>query len=187
MRQRLGKALATTDQALALRDETPGDQAFLFQLYTSIRQPEMDVLDWPAEQKRAFLAQQQAAQSSHYRQHYPDARFLIVQQQAEPIGRIYLSPGSSELRLMEIALLPAARGAGIGSCLLAGVLQLALEDGLCVSLHVEPFNPAYAWYQRLGFQVVEQRGVYYFMRLPPEHLEAALAHARNTDQRVSEV
>jgi len=33
-----------------------------------------------------------------------------------------------------------------------------------VTLHVEPYNPAVRLYQRLGFRVVEQRGVNLFMK-----------------------
>jgi len=33
-----------------------------------------------------------------------------------------------------------------------------------VTIHVEQFNPALGWYQRLGFVPVEDRGVYVLMR-----------------------
>jgi ribosomal protein S18 acetylase RimI-like enzyme len=33
-----------------------------------------------------------------------------------------------------------------------------------VTLHVETWNPARALYERLGFEVVETRGINFFMR-----------------------
>jgi ribosomal protein S18 acetylase RimI-like enzyme len=37
------------------------------------------------------------------------------------------------------------------------------KHGLQVTLHVEPNNPAQRLYQRLGFTLIEQRGVYDFL------------------------
>ena len=90
----------------------------------------------------------------------------MVCRSGEPVGRLYLCLGREELRLMDIALLDGWRQQGLGRALLSAVIELAEARSLDLTLHVEPGNPARLWYQRLGFQQVEQRGVYCFMRLP---------------------
>ena len=65
---------------------------------------------------------------------------------------------------MEVTLLPGLRGHGLGSLLMDRLLQWSDTQGLPVTLHVEPFNPAQRLYLRLGFVTQEVRGVYHFMR-----------------------
>lgn len=67
---------------------------------------------------------------------------------------------------MDIALVPGARRRGIGTRLLRAVLEHARRDGRSVSIHVERDNPALGLYQRLGFQLREDRGVYLFLVHP---------------------
>jgi ribosomal protein S18 acetylase RimI-like enzyme len=40
----------------------------------------------------------------------------------------------------------------------------AAGGGRSVSIHVERFNPALHLYQRLGFEHVDEHGVYYLMK-----------------------
>jgi ribosomal protein S18 acetylase RimI-like enzyme len=72
----------------------------------------------------------------------------------------------SDLRVMDIALLPAWRGRGFGSQLMRALFQLADAEGRSVSIHVERNNPALALYRRLGFDLEEDRGVYLFLTRP---------------------
>jgi ribosomal protein S18 acetylase RimI-like enzyme len=64
---------------------------------------------------------------------------------------------------MEIGLVAAARGKGIGTKLLQGVL----DEGRPVTIHVERHNPALRLYLRLGFQIVADLGVYLQLRWAP--------------------
>jgi ribosomal protein S18 acetylase RimI-like enzyme len=79
------------------------------------------------------------------------------------IGHIYLFRNQNEIHVMDIGFLLAKRGQGIGSRLLNAVLRIATQDEVDVTLQVEPNNPARRWYERLGFRMVEDRGVYLFM------------------------
>jgi ribosomal protein S18 acetylase RimI-like enzyme len=146
-----------------LRERTPGDLDFLFQLYASTRQDEMRLVDWTDAQKAAFLRDQFEKQHRHYLEHYPQAEWLVVERDGMPVGRIYLEQTSREIRLMDIALLPEHRKQGVGSALMHALLAAADGADLPVSLHVEPFNPALRLYQRLGFVEIETRGYYQFM------------------------
>jgi ribosomal protein S18 acetylase RimI-like enzyme len=85
----------------------------------------------------------------------------------EPAGRLYVARWQREIRIVDIALLPAFRGRGIGSRLITELLEEGSRKGKNVSIHVETFNPAFRLYQRLGFEVVEDKGVYLLMEWHP--------------------
>ena len=83
-----------------------------------------------------------------------------------PIGRFYLCRFAHEIRVMDIALIEARRNAGIGTRLMRALLGVADAEGRSVTLHVEPDNPAQHLYRRLGFDLIEPRGVYDFLGRP---------------------
>lgn len=151
-----------------LRPARPEDLEFLFCLYASTRVEELAPVPWSPEQKTAFLRQQFEAQDSHYRQHYAGAEFLVIELDGAPVGRLYRLRMADEHRLMDIALLPQYRGQGLGTRLLREVMEAASQEGLPVRIHVEKFNPALRFYERLGFRVLEDRGVYWFMERAPD-------------------
>jgi len=149
---------------LRLRPESEADLPLLRRLYASTRSEELALSGWEEAQQQAFIDQQFSAQRSHYRQHYPGAAFLVIEHAGADIGRLYLHWGREELRLMEITLLPEWRSRGIARPLMQQMIDWSAERALPITLHVEPFNPAHAWYRRLGFETLEVRGVYHFMR-----------------------
>jgi ribosomal protein S18 acetylase RimI-like enzyme len=158
---------------IELRATTDADRPFLLAVYASTRAEELAVLPWTDEQRDAFLRMQFEAQDNWYRQVYPDAEFLIVVRDDAPIGRLYVARGEHEIRVVDIALLPAYRGQGIGSRLLGDVLAAADRDRLQVTVHVEPWNPAKRLYERLGFETCEQGQVYDSMVRPARQLNTA--------------
>jgi ribosomal protein S18 acetylase RimI-like enzyme len=152
---------------VTLRPATDEDRDLLFRVYAATREDELALVDWPAEQKDAFLRQQFEAQDRHYREHYPGARFLVVERQGEAVGRFYVHHREGEIRLMDVALLPAARGRGIGSRLVRDLMAEAAASGRRLTIHVERFNRALSLYRRLGFRVAEDKGVYLFLEWLP--------------------
>ena len=64
---------------------------------------------------------------------------------------------------MDIALVGGERNQGIGSRLVLALQAEAKQRGVDLTLHVEPGNPAQRMYQRMGFQLIENRGVYDFL------------------------
>jgi ribosomal protein S18 acetylase RimI-like enzyme len=143
----------------------------LFEIYASTRAEELVLVpDWPEEQKMAFLSQQFAAQHQYYQEFYKGAEFQVIELEQEVVGRLYVhwlySP--QEVRIMDVALLPAYRGRGIGSALIKAVQQKGAEMGKTVTIHVEYNNPALQLYQRLGFQKIgEFNTVYYLLEWKP--------------------
>lgn len=155
---------------LALREALPADAAFIAAVYASVREEELRPVPWTDEQKRAFTDWQSAQQEAHYALHYPQAERLVVLA-GEAIGRIYVDTTASEVRLMEVTLLPAWRNRGLGSALMASLLDYADALRREATLHVEPFNPARRMYLRLGFEVRETRGIYEFLARPVPQLK----------------
>ncbi len=94
------------------------DDAFLFQVYASTRADEMALVNWTAEQKTAFLQMQFNAQRQHYRTYYPAATYQVIAREDVPIGRLIVNRSPDEILLMDIALLPEQRNAGIGTALI---------------------------------------------------------------------
>lgn len=144
---------------VALRPMSEADLPFTAALYASTREEELAPVPWPAETKRMFLAQQHAAQHSHYQQHYRGMEAMIVERAGAAIGRLYLYEMPGEVRIVDIALVPEARSQGIGAALLRDVLAGA--HGRRVTIHVEKNNPARALYARMGFTILDaDRGAY---------------------------
>ena len=152
---------------IVYRPKTDADRAFLLYVYATTRADEMAMVPWTAEQKAQFLSMQFHAQWSHYEQYYPEAAFLVIERDGQPIGRIYIDRDLEEVRLIDIALIPEARGAGLGTQLLQEILDEARAQVKRVTIHVERFNPAMRLYQRLGFQAIEENGVYWLMQWTP--------------------
>jgi len=140
------------------RPASQEDDSFLCQVFASTRERLLASLPFDAAQKEAFARQQHLCQDSHYRRQYPHAAFEIVCSGDERIGRLYVNRTREEILIIDIALLPEYRGAGIGRELLESLLAEGAETGRTVSLHVDKSNPALRLYQRLGFQIVQDAG-----------------------------
>lgn len=154
--------------AVALRPATPDDRELLFRVYAGTRAEELAPVPWPPEAKEAFLSQQFDAQDAWWRTHYAGATFEIVVVDGRDAGRLYLWEGEKEVRVVDVALLPEARRGGVGTRLLRYVQERARAAGKSVTIHAERMNPALALYERLGFRLVEDKGVYLFLSWSPD-------------------
>jgi ribosomal protein S18 acetylase RimI-like enzyme len=141
------------------RPETAADAGFLFALFCVSRPPGADFAGLDAAMRDTLLRQQYAGQTATYRARYPQALFDIVHCDDAPIGRIVFDRGVAAFTLVDIALLPAWRGRGIGMALIAALCGAAREAGRPVRLSVSLGNPdARRLYQRLGFVVIAGSG-----------------------------
>ncbi|CAA9414388.1 MAG: Acetyltransferase, GNAT family [uncultured Rubrobacteraceae bacterium] len=152
---------------VTLRPIRPEDGGFLYRVYASTRREELAQVGWGEAQKAAFLRMQFDAQSSYFRENYEGAEFSVILEDGRPVGRLYVARWPEEIRIVDIALLPEHRNAGVGSMLLGGLISESEESGKPVSIHVERFNPALRLYERLGFREVEDKGVYLLMERSP--------------------
>ena len=152
----------------ALRPITPEDRQLLVRIYASTRADEMARVPWSEQQKADFLRFQFDAQHRYYTEQFPRAAFDLILLEGEPIGRLYVDRRAHEIRLIDIALLPEHRGAGHGGAILRDLLAEGEASGKLVRIHVEHDNPAMRLYRRLGFEKIEEQGVYHLMEWTPK-------------------
>lgn len=148
---------------LTLRPMTDADLPFLEELYGSTREWEMAQVPWTDEEKARFLAFQFNAQHTFYQQQFANAQFDVIECEGRPVGRLYVDRRDDEIRLVDIAIIPAYRGRGIGTILLKQLRAEAGRQSQPLRIHVENQNPAMRLYQRLGFRKVHDTGVYHLM------------------------
>ncbi|MSU58989.1 MAG: N-acetyltransferase [Pedosphaera sp.] len=157
----------TTRACVALQPVRSGDEAFLFNVYASTRAEELAPAGWNEQEQESFLRMQFQAQDKHYRENYPGAELQIIQVDGGHAGRLYVHRRANEIRIMDIALLPAYRRRGIGTILLEEILAEGARLEKIVTIHVEVFNPALHWYERLGFRKKSADGPYQLMEWSP--------------------
>ncbi|WP_121255982.1 GNAT family N-acetyltransferase [Nocardioides ferulae] len=145
---------------VSLRPTTDTDRPFLLEVYAATRAEELDQVVWAPGAREAFLRMQFEAQDVQYRQHNPHGAFDVVEVDGVPAGRLYVDRRPTDVRIVDIALLPAYRGTGVGSHLLRLLQAEAAASGRSLSIHVEIHNRAAGLYSRLGFVVVAEHGVY---------------------------
>jgi ribosomal protein S18 acetylase RimI-like enzyme len=157
-------ASVSSARSLRLRAATQDDELFLLSVYASTRSDELSRVEWSEEQKSAFVRMQFAAQAQYYRDYYSTASFDVILFDDQPVGRFYVARWSRQIRIVDIALLPDWCNRGIGTSLVQKLQAEARASNRALSIHVEHFNPALRLYTRLGFQPIEDKGVYLFLQ-----------------------
>ena len=142
--------MQTAASTITVRAELPEDEAFLFELYASTRAEELEAWAWPPEMRTSFLTIQfKASQGLRYA--FPNAEFQIVLLDGVNAGRLVLNRTPEALHILDMALLPKYRNAGVGTAVLQRVFGEAAATSKPVQLHVLKGNRALRFYQRLGF------------------------------------
>jgi ribosomal protein S18 acetylase RimI-like enzyme len=149
---------ATSD--VALRAATESDREFLVGVYGSTRDEELSVVEWAPGQREAFVRMQFDAQDEEYRRRNPQGTFDVIELGGRRAGRLYVDRRPDDIRIVDIALLPEFRDAGVGGQLIAQLMDEAAASDRKLSIHVEIHNRAAELYDRLGFAVVDERGLY---------------------------
>ena len=153
--------------AVTLRPITPEDQPFLLTVYASSRAPEMAQLPWDDAQKQAFLTAQFQAQHQHYLTEYPEATYDLILHDEVPAGRLYVDRRPDELRILDVAVLPAQEP-DVLRPLLGRVMDEAAAAHKSLGMYVEVYKTAFlTLLHDLGFTQEEDHGVSVFMRWHP--------------------
>lgn len=142
---------------VTLRPAAPEDYDELVGIYASSREDELAQLSWwTDEQKLAFCRQQYDAQKTEYDERQPDSRYELVLLDGRTAGRYWVWQGKEELRLLDLAILPWARGRGVGTALVRALIDEGRAAGTKVRHTVFVMNEgARRLYERLGFVVFE--------------------------------
>jgi ribosomal protein S18 acetylase RimI-like enzyme len=159
--------MSSPSTPVALRPATPDDGTFHFTVYASTRADELAQWGWSEAQAGLFLKMQFDAQQRAYRQAWPRAdRSVILLPGAVPAGVLTVNREPAEIRLVDIALLPAHRGTGIGTRLLRALMAEASAAHMPLRLSVAKNNPALRLYLRLGFGPTEDGDMYVALEWP---------------------
>lgn len=153
--------------SVTLRPVGPADEAFLLDVYAGTRADELALVPWTDEQRLAFVGMQFTAQQEHYRKIYPEANHDIILSAGRPVGRLYIARKEHEIRIVDIALLPPERNAGVGSYLIRELLDEATRAGKPLRVYVESFNPSLPLFERLGFYRTAENGMHILMQWDP--------------------
>lgn len=159
---------ALTARGISLRYRDEQDASFIRDVYVAARWEETAVTGWPDEMRLIFLHDQHRLQDLHYRKFYDNAAWAIIEVHGNRAGRLFLLQRDDALHVIDIALMPAFRNAGLGRDLLLAVQDLSRRLGIAkVTLNVEQRNPALRLYERLGFIKTGQNGLYFSLEWLP--------------------
>jgi ribosomal protein S18 acetylase RimI-like enzyme len=150
-----------------LRPATPEDEEFLHQVYASTREEELAVVPWSPAEKDAFLRMQTRAQRVHYASAYPQDRYQVIEHHNQRVGRLLVHQDARRLHVVDVAVLTAFRGRGVGSAVLTDLQVTAARAGIPVTMSTEANNPARRLYDRMGFVVVEEHDLHVLLRWTP--------------------
>jgi ribosomal protein S18 acetylase RimI-like enzyme len=173
MKPDMNKAAPAGGRAVSLRAEQSEDEKFLFEVYASTRQEELDLTGWDEAARQGFLAMQFQAMRQGYRSRFPSAEFSIVMLGDQAIGRMVTDRSGAEIRVVDLALLPVGRSQGIGTLLMQRICAEAAGARKPVRLCVLKGNRAIGWYERLGFRKIGEAGFHDEMERtpgPPEEI-----------------
>lgn len=139
--------------ALRLRPMMASDNAFIESLYRSTRD-DLRLLDAEDDFIDELIESQRRAQTQGYGDMFPNAMYFVAEHHGERIGRVVLDFGQNEVRVVDMALIPAARGKGFGGQILQSVQLAASKVMAPVALSVRfDHIAAKHLYARLGFVV----------------------------------
>ena len=102
-----------------------------------------------------MIEQQARFQNQGYRTAFPSASRWVIYRKEEPIGRIIIDWDIDGLsHCVDLALLPMAQGAGMGTHLLQAWIAVSDRLGLATCLQVISNHGARGAYGRLGFVAI---------------------------------
>ena len=156
---------------LSLHPVTPADEEFLLSVYASTRAAELDQVEWQPGQREAFLKWQFEMQRQQYEARFPDTEYKVIEIGNQPAGRFWVGENDNEIRLLDIALLPEFQNRGVGTLLLRELIDEARRSQKPLRHMVFMLNSdAHRFYERLGFEMIEDLGAYRHMewRAPQE-------------------
>ncbi len=152
----------------------PEDMLLLQHIFATSRDYETQVYGFPEPDLTQFLTQQFLLQHHQYMA-TSDADFYIIEDlKGVPLGRFYVRQMPyTEIRVMDIAILPAHRGKGVGKQLFKQTMDQAQKTDHRVSIHVDQNNPSHGFYENLGFGFVQVDGIYDLMVWPAKETTLA--------------
>ena len=153
---------------VALRLVTSDDDEFLLRVYASTRAEELAQAEWQEGQQEVFVKWQFDLQRREYDARFPDAEYYIILVDNAPAGRFWIGEDAEQIRLLDIAILPEFQNRGAGTRLLKQLIAEAVDSGKVLRHMVFVLNnDAHRFYERLGFEIIDDLGAYKHMEWNP--------------------
>lgn len=153
------------EQEIIIESITEEDADFIAKVYFSTRKDEFAMPGWSDAQLEIFLKMQFDAQRQSYAMQFPEAENSVIKLGEIAVGRLIVDRIESEIRLVDIALLPEFRKLGIGGKIIKNLISEAENKQLPLTLTVEKTNEgAFRLYQKLGFEIVGDNAIYIAMK-----------------------
>jgi ribosomal protein S18 acetylase RimI-like enzyme len=148
--------MSAQEPALTLRLALAADEAFLFALRKATMTEHLTRVGEPADDD---------AHRARLLHRYDVARVICLD--GAPAGLLKAYRTDSAWVVVQIQIMPALQGRGVGERALRMVLRAAQADTLPVTLKVLKGNPAKRLYDRLGFEIVDEDETQFYMRRVP--------------------
>ncbi len=139
------------------------DIEFVFRVFAESR-CEFQNLGWDAAHLEAFLREQFDFQQRTYASRHSYATKEIIVADGVDCGYQVVDRSGQEIILVDLAVKPDFQARRVGSKVLEHLLELASRSRQNVVLQVAVGNPAQGLYERFGFSVVGEHGMYRSMR-----------------------
>jgi ribosomal protein S18 acetylase RimI-like enzyme len=144
--------------AVTTRPMNDDDSMLLFELYASSRADELSRTGWATPQQRSFFRMQAQNQERYFLRHYDhlDRRTICIN--GFSAGRLLVDRPSHAITIVDLALLPAFRGRGVGSLLIRCILEEAAELDVPVHLSLPKNSESLKTCERVGFRYADEPG-----------------------------
>jgi ribosomal protein S18 acetylase RimI-like enzyme len=162
-----------------LRAVEPTDEGFLYDVFATTWESEVAAL--PNQNlARHVLRIQHIAQERRFASRYPGhQRLLILSDDGERAGRLYLLRTGSALHVVDLTVMPEFRGRGLGSRVLQQLMELAEREDLPIAARVSRANTRVTdACARVGFELVDIDDLDNFLRWRPTPQSADAAEVR---------
>lgn len=163
----------TTSPPFSLRLAETSDEDFLYEIFVASRERELGPL--PPEVRDTLAKQQYQFHRNGLKTEYPDAEQFVMLAPAGstdvetgPVGMIILADRPDALWVVDMALHPDRRNAGLGAAVLQSLMDRCRSSGKIMRGSVTPYNPARRLYARLGVKEIGQERGYISLEWRPD-------------------
>ncbi len=134
-----------------MRSSVAEDSGFLLELYASASQDELDTIGWNLASQRTFVIMQAQTREWDLLRRHPHLDRLTICVDDVPVGRMLVDISETVVHLVDVCLLPAWRGRGIGTRLVQDMLEEAVIAQLPVKVRVPKDSRVAAACERVNF------------------------------------
>jgi ribosomal protein S18 acetylase RimI-like enzyme len=154
------RGLIHSAERIRARISGPEDRALIDALFYEDRAAQFAGTGLAEAQIRPLIEMQARGRGTTYTEQYPAAEdWILLDSDGTPAGRLLLDRQPDRWRIVDIAVLTARRGQGLGAGALMECQRQAAAAGARLDLQVRPENPARRLYERLGFKVVREDAI----------------------------